>query len=464
MKLRCLLCAFWLAAVALPHTVAAQNYTFTNIADTTGPFSAFLGLSLNNSGTVSFTAPLDGGGSGVYRSDGVVTTTIADDTGPFTTFLYSDINDAGQVAYRAESMFGPGIFRGDGLSTTTIAYQSELPFVSQEFLEDGQMRMNNAGTVAFFAHGQVGTSTIIDSVFVSSGGNVSFISDPSEYRAAGQQINNLGTVAFNFQLFAGAGRGIRLGNGGTSSLVIDHTGPYSSFGVPGLNDENIVSVAAQHDSGGWYALRIDAGAVDVVAGPYVSAHEVGINNAGEVAFLAELTAGMRRILTGPDSVADKVIANGDALYGSTVTIPQQATTIDGPNESGQIAFHYSLADGRSGIALATPIPELAGDYNANGTVDAADYVLWRKNNNTAVTLPNDATPGTSPADYTVWRSHFGQPPGSGSGASANAAVPEPATFLLLMFGVAGWCLRRRRGRIESPSNSSTRDTGQQPTV
>ena len=87
---------------------------------------------------------------------------------------------------------------------------------------------------------------------------------------------------------------------------------------------------------------------------------------------------------------------------------------------------------------------LSGDYNNNGTVDAADYVLWRKNNNTAVTLPNDATPGTSPADYTVWRSHFGQPPGSGSGASANAAIPEPATFLLLMFGVAGWCLRRRR--------------------
>jgi endo-1,4-beta-xylanase len=85
-----------------------------------------------------------------------------------------------------------------------------------------------------------------------------------------------------------------------------------------------------------------------------------------------------------------------------------------------------------------------GDYNQNGTLDAADYVAWRKDNNTAVTLPNDATPGTSATDYTVWRANFGQIAGSGSSASANAAVPEPATFVLLMFAAAGWYLRRGR--------------------
>ena len=66
MKLRCTLCACCLAAVALPQSVAAQNYTFTNIADSTGPFSSFIfgGPSLNNSGTVSFTAHLDAGSRG----------------------------------------------------------------------------------------------------------------------------------------------------------------------------------------------------------------------------------------------------------------------------------------------------------------------------------------------------------------------------------------------------------------
>ncbi len=95
-------------------------------------------------------------------------------------------------------------------------------------------------------------------------------------------------------------------------------------------------------------------------------------------------------------------------------------------------------------AVLAPVTILPGDYNVNGAVDAADYVLWRKNNNTAVTLPNDATPGTSPADYTVWRTHFGEMVGTGSGATTNTNVPEPKTLVLLMFAAAGPYLRRRR--------------------
>jgi hypothetical protein len=87
---------------------------------------------------------------------------------------------------------------------------------------------------------------------------------------------------------------------------------------------------------------------------------------------------------------------------------------------------------------------LPGDYNANGTVDAADYVVWRKNQGTTNTLPNDPIGGTiGAAQYDQWRAHFGQPAGSGSDVGANASVPEPATLTLLMFAAAGSCLRRR---------------------
>ena len=85
----------------------------------------------------------------------------------------------------------------------------------------------------------------------------------------------------------------------------------------------------------------------------------------------------------------------------------------------------------------------AADGSVNQAVDAADYVLWRKNNNTAITLPNDATPGTDQSDYTVWRAHFGQSGGSGAGANTNAAVPEPAAAIMLMVAVAVACLLRR---------------------
>jgi hypothetical protein len=75
-----------------------------------------------------------------------------------------------------------------------------------------------------------------------------------------------------------------------------------------------------------------------------------------------------------------------------------------------------------------------GDYNHNGTVDAADYVVWRKGLETAY----------SQNDYNVWRANFGKTAGSGSGATANAAVPEPSTLLLTMFAAAGWRVRRGR--------------------
>ncbi len=80
---------------------------------------------------------------------------------------------------------------------------------------------------------------------------------------------------------------------------------------------------------------------------------------------------------------------------------------------------------------------LLGDYNNNGVVDAADYVVWRKELGTTFTQN----------DYNVWRANFGQTaPGAGSGAGsiANAAVPEPATLVLLTLATAVLCVRRGR--------------------
>ena len=53
---------------------------------------------------------------------------------------------------------------------------------------------------------------------------------------------------------------------------------------------------------------------------------------------------------------------------------------------------------------------LAGDYNNNGIVDAADYVLWRNGG----PLQNDPTAGVQPGDYNIWRANFGRTAGAGS--------------------------------------------------
>jgi len=90
--------------------------------------------------------------------------------------------------------------------------------------------------------------------------------------------------------------------------------------------------------------------------------------------------------------------------------------------------------------LLTGVPissTVAGDYNQNGVVDEADYVVWRDHlgqsfGSNGYLLPNDG--GTSigvvdQADYNYWRSRFGAT--SGAGSLASFAVPEPSTLLLL---------------------------------
>jgi hypothetical protein len=92
-------------------------------------------------------------------------------------------------------------------------------------------------------------------------------------------------------------------------------------------------------------------------------------------------------------------------------------------------------------------PGVNGDYNNNGIVDAADYVLWRSHLGQNFALPNDTTPGTvMQVDYTVWRNNFGAS-ASGNGALVSGAeVPEPSSFMLLLIAISFLSRGRRLGR------------------
>jgi hypothetical protein len=87
-----------------------------------------------------------------------------------------------------------------------------------------------------------------------------------------------------------------------------------------------------------------------------------------------------------------------------------------------------------------------GDYNDNGTVDAADYVVWRHSLGQSVTLPNDSTPGTvDQADYDDWRAHFGNSAGGGSAIGASQ-VPEPGSIALILLAAVIVATRLRASR------------------
>jgi hypothetical protein len=96
--------------------------------------------------------------------------------------------------------------------------------------------------------------------------------------------------------------------------------------------------------------------------------------------------------------------------------------------------------------LFVPPAGLTGDYNDDGKVDGADYVVWRKHEGTMTALPNDPVGGMIGAtQFNNWRMHFGEMemPGSGSGIGA---VPEPSAVALVLLGLASLAARGRWGR------------------
>jgi hypothetical protein len=93
-------------------------------------------------------------------------------------------------------------------------------------------------------------------------------------------------------------------------------------------------------------------------------------------------------------------------------------TVRATNDWGQVSNDMLLT-----VNLLLPQPDDFGDYNHNGTVDAADYVVWRKTD-------------LSPTGYQTWRANFGKVvpiPATGTG---YATVPEPTVLLLFSIGAA----------------------------
>jgi glucose/arabinose dehydrogenase len=119
---------------------------------------------------------------------------------------------------------------------------------------------------------------------------------------------------------------------------------------------------------------------------------------------------------------------------------------------------YFLNLGGGSIYKFTTDATLSGDYNQDGTVDAADYTIWRDTLGQHVTAHSGADGDGSgvidDGDYTVWTTNFGTsvhatPPGGAS------AVPEPASALLVFqvlvaCGILGACRVAARRTLALP--------------
>ena len=95
--------------------------------------------------------------------------------------------------------------------------------------------------------------------------------------------------------------------------------------------------------------------------------------------------------------------------------------------------------------VALPVSGLAGDFNSDRVVDAADYISWCKGLGTTYI----------PSDYNIWRANYGQTI-PGSVAASTAAIPEPASAVILLAAIILGALYTHRARRDHQStNGST---------
>lgn len=144
------------------------------------------------------------------------------------------------------------------------------------------------------------------------------------------------------------------------------------------------------------------------------------------------------------SIAGDLLSEDGVLYETDGESPLGITSVSGLGSS----FSTTIGARRLQLFVIPFAPSvLAGDYNDDGMVDAADYTLWRDSVGLpAGTLPNDPNAdggGTIGSDqYATWRTNYGL--SAEDAALSSSAVPAPSALVALCVGVLSLGVTRRR--------------------
>jgi Metallo-peptidase family M12B Reprolysin-like len=93
-----------------------------------------------------------------------------------------------------------------------------------------------------------------------------------------------------------------------------------------------------------------------------------------------------------------------------------------------------------------PVVALAGDYNDDGRVDAADYSVWRDSlNQSGNALPADGNHNgrIDTGDYTIWMTNFGRTNGGNASLVSTPSVPEPGSCVAMLIAFAAMAMSRQ---------------------
>lgn len=278
-------------------------------------------------------------------------------------------------------------------------------------------------------------------------------SNPAPYDLSSVSSISLGTG------FSPTGVGADPANFGLDGedLIFEFSGP--GFGdVPlrgqieyiGTKFENDLVLRVDPDTGDAFikndstaTLKIDGYSVLSSTGALDDAGFTGLGGSWETSSPSTAGAISQSNLTGITTLAPGAeVAIGDiSSTGFTTAEAQEGLSIQ-----------YILAEGFEDV-------NPAGDYNDDGTVNAADYTVWRNNLGETMSLTNQSPLAITRSlvdqeDYDLWKANFGAvaglapesefrtgsvvfdaSPGSGGGSLAGTAVPEPRAGWLMLLGL-----------------------------
>lgn len=255
------------------------------------------------------------------------------------------------------------------------------------------------------------------------------------------------------------GGNVFIGVDGSGHLALVDGGQVSSGGTIsiGLNGElsGKGSVTGVLENSGAVAPSRGVGALSV-SGAYTqtASGELRIELAGTAPHeFSNLTSSGNATLAGTLTV-DLGLNSGnpfDPQMGDLFSILTSASSVLGSFAAADLP---TLSAGKMWRLRYTPtsvnlIVTLAGDYNDNGVVDAADFTVWRNLFGTTSDprADGDTNGIVDIADYNIWKANFGAVAGAGATNQLPATnVPEPTSgaSLLTMLAILSAGIPARR--------------------
>jgi hypothetical protein len=278
-----------------------------------------------------------------------------------------------------------------------------------------QTAVDGSGTFTIGRNGGTGTLRVEGTGHVVQGAEL-YIGNVSNANTAGRLeiVGNTATVQIGqLENAAGGASGVRetifwkASTSGVAPLSVTGAGPLASNRVQ-LQDPSELVANTGINGGG---------------------NLIGDGIALELNLSAITTSGIITLIDNQTTDA----VTGFFENGTTKNLYEEGEIIPLAGFDGTVTISYL---GGTGNDVTLSLAALMGDYNRDGSVDAADYVVWRK------------ADINGQQGYDDWRANLGKTApsfGLAAGVEAlSAQIPEPATWVSGLIAMVGVALRRKR--------------------